>query len=81
MDEKGGIVSIFLNVKGNLVVEYSGGQSKNVEDNNLTPEQKEIKEFFQATGETNFNRGKLEEAVNRETNQANLGKNKNNDKD
>ena len=44
--KKEGITSISLNSSGNLVIEY-GNLTKTVEDNNLTTEQREIKEFFQ----------------------------------
>ena len=44
--KKEGITKISLNQSGSLVIEY-GNLTKTVEDNNLTDEQREIKEFFQ----------------------------------
>ncbi|CAG8596953.1 27844_t:CDS:10 [Gigaspora margarita] len=78
---KEGIINISLNPNDNLVVEYSGGQAQVVNDNNLTDEQKEIKEFFTTVkgqgGETHFNQRELEKAINQETNQENKDKNNN----
>ena len=68
--KKEGIINISLNSSGNLVVEYSGSQVQVVNDNNLSNEQKEIKEFFQQVkeqgGKTYFNTKELEEAINKE---------------
>lgn len=61
--KKEGIVGIRLNASDNLVVEY-GGTSQVVADNNLTDEQKEVKEFLQQSGQTHFDKNELEEAVN-----------------
>lgn len=75
-----GVVGIRLNANGNLEVEYSG-TSQVVEDNNLTEEQKGIKEFFQAVksqgGQTSFSQNELEEAVNQINRETNLGQPKN----
>jgi len=80
--KKEGIINISLNSNGNLVVEYSGSQSKIVADNNLTNEQKEIKEYFQQVkeqgGEAQFNQKELEKAISQEKNEEDKGKQKNN---
>ncbi|MCE8163776.1 MAG: hypothetical protein I3273_05840 [Candidatus Moeniiplasma glomeromycotorum] len=60
-----GITNISLNSQGNLVIEYDSGSST-LKDNELTKEQKEIKEFFQTVGETQINRNDLEQAVNQQ---------------
>src|SRR5436305_4895166 len=56
------ITNISLNSSGNLVIEY-GSRSSTLKDNELTSEQKEIKEFFQATGENKLSRNILEQAI------------------
>ena len=80
--KKEGIINISLNSNGNLVVEYSGSQSKIVADNNLTDEQKEVKEFFQQVkkrgGKAQFNQKELEKVISQERNEEDKGKQKNN---
>src|SRR6185369_11281502 len=80
--KKEGIAGISLNSSGNLVIEYSSSQAQVVNDNDLTTEQKEIKEFFQQAknqGEkTYFNQKELEEFVNQENNEENKNKKNNN---
>jgi len=63
--KKEGIINISLNSQGNLVIEY-GSRSSTLKDNELTSEQKEIKEFFQASGEKQLSRNDLEQAVNKQ---------------
>jgi hypothetical protein len=70
--EKEGITNLSLDPNsGKLVVEYGKNQSKTIEDDNLTSEQKEIKSFFQQTGQKHLSREQLKEEVE--------GKNKNGD--
>jgi hypothetical protein len=71
-----GITNISLNSQGNLVIEY-GSRSSALKDDELTKEQKEIKEFFQTSGETHLNRNDLEQAVNRQDQQEKAIKPKN----
>ena len=61
-----GITNIKLNSAGNLVIEY-GNLTQTVEDNDLTNEQKEIKEFFQTSGTQNLSRNELEATVNKQS--------------
>ncbi|MCE8163568.1 MAG: hypothetical protein I3273_03545 [Candidatus Moeniiplasma glomeromycotorum] len=62
-----GIINISLNSNGNLVIEYRSNQNKIVADNDLSEQQKEIKEFLQLIkqqgGEPNFNQRELEESI------------------
>jgi len=62
--KKEGITNISLNSKGNLVVEY-GNLTETVEDNKLSKEQKEIKEFFQQNPDIkqSLNQNELEKEV------------------
>ncbi|MCE8159112.1 MAG: hypothetical protein I3270_01035 [Candidatus Moeniiplasma glomeromycotorum] len=63
-----GITNISLNSQGNLVIEY-GSRSTTLKDNELTKEQKEIKEFFQTVGQNHLSRNELEQAVNKQDQQ------------
>ena len=69
--KKEGITNISLNSQGNLVVEY-GNLKQTVADNSLTPEQAEIKEFFQQLkeqgGQTYLSQKELEETIAEENN-------------
>jgi hypothetical protein len=58
-----GIANISLNSQGNLVIKY-GSRSTTLKDNELTKEQKDIKEFFQTVGENQLSRYDLEKALN-----------------
>ena len=62
--KKEGITDISLNASGNLVIEY-GNLTKIVKDDNLTEEQREIKEFFQQnpTIKQSLNQKELEKEV------------------
>jgi len=62
--KKEGITNISLNSSGNLVIEYCN-LTKTVEDDNLTSEQREIKEFFQQnpTIKQSLNQKELEKEV------------------
>ena len=75
--KKEGIINISLNSNDNLIVEYSNGQVQIVNDNNLTKEQKEIKEFFQSIkregGETYLSQKELEKALEQQNNEENKG--------
>ncbi|CAG8465234.1 10488_t:CDS:2 [Gigaspora margarita] len=71
-DIQKGITNISLDPdSGKLVVEYGKNNSKVIEDNNLTSEQKEIKEFFQQTGKKSLSREQVKEEAG--------GKDKNSD--
>jgi hypothetical protein len=62
--EKEGITNIGLDPKSKkLVIEYSKNNSKIIEDENLTPEQKEIKNFFQQTGKDGLSQNEIREQV------------------
>src|ERR1044072_252907 len=62
--EKEGIIDIHLNPKsGKLTLKFSNNQSQTIEDENLTSEQKAIKEFFQQTGKTSLNRDQVRAEV------------------
>jgi hypothetical protein len=60
--EKEGITNLSLDpASGKLVVEYGKNNSKIIEDNNLTPEQKEIKEFFKQIGKNSLSQQEVRE--------------------
>jgi hypothetical protein len=59
--EKEGITNLSLDPKGKLVVEYSKNNSKVIEEDNLTPEQREIKKFFQQTGRDSLSQNEVRE--------------------
>src|SRR3954453_22631158 len=80
--KKEGIISISLNPNGNLVVEYSGRGAQVIDDNHLTNEQKEIKEFFQSIkqqgNKTSLSQNELEKFANQKNNEeGSQGKTKN----
>jgi len=53
--EKEGITNIGLDPSsGKLTLEYGKNNSKTIEDNNLTVEQREIKSFFQQIGKNSL---------------------------
>ena len=64
--EKEGITNIGLDPdSGKLVIEYGTNNSKTIEDNNLTSEQKEIKKFFQqnSTGNQSLSQSELKAQI------------------
>ncbi|CAG8628675.1 9821_t:CDS:2, partial [Ambispora leptoticha] len=62
-----GITNIRLDSNSKkLVLEYGKNNSKIIEDDNLTPEQKEIKEFFQQIGKNSLSQNELREEVAKE---------------
>jgi uncharacterized protein YneF (UPF0154 family) len=65
--EKEGITNISLDPQsGKLVVEYGKNNSKTIEDDKLTSEQKEIKAFFQQIGKNSLSQSQVKEELARE---------------
>jgi len=70
--DKEGITNIRLDPdNGKLVIEYGKGNSKIVEGDNLTPEQKEVKNFFQQTGKNHLNQQEVRAMVEGNKNSGN----------
>ena len=62
--EKEGITNIRLDPSsGKLVLEYGKNQSKTIEDDNLTPKQREIKNFFKQIGKNSLSQNEVREEV------------------
>jgi len=71
--EKEGITNIALNPRsGKLVLKFNNNQQKTIEDDNLTDEQKKIKEFMQQIGKNDLSQNQIREEVQK------AGKNSNN---
>jgi len=65
--EKEGITNISLDPSsGKLTLEYGKNNSKTIEDDNLTSEQREIKNFFQQTGKTSLSQNEAREKAEAE---------------
>jgi len=65
--EREGITNISLDPDNRkLVLEYGKNNSKTIEDNDLTAEQREIKNFFQQTGKTSLSQTSLSQNEARE---------------
>jgi hypothetical protein len=67
--KQGGIINITLS-NDKLVVELSGGKTKTIEENNLTSEQKTLKNYLQnSSGQKSLNRSELEAMIGRNYNE------------
>lgn len=65
--EREGITNISLDPDNRkLVLEYGKNNSKTIEDNDLTAEQREIKNFFQQTGKTSLSQNEARERAEAE---------------
>ena len=65
--EREGITNISLDPDNRkLVLEYGKNNSKTIEDNDLTAEQREIKNFFLQTGKTSLSQNEARERAEAE---------------